>query len=190
VQVYARLEKLSKLKAGRSAQSRYAALLNILIKGSCSMNKFLEDYLDRLGDLHDDCKLAIGGLPQDALDWKPSPSMNSIGVLIIHLIGAERYWFGDFIMKEPSGRNRDQEFQTTGLDHLDLTHKLDDSLAYIQKSLDKLTIQELEEVRISPRDGRRFTIGWAIFHVLKHTALHLGHIEITRHMWEMRLENS
>ena len=86
------------------------------------MNKFFEDYLDRLGHLHEDCKLAIEGLSQDALDWKPGPSMNSIGVLIIHLIGAERYWFGDFIMKEPSGRNRDQEFQSNGLDPLELSH--------------------------------------------------------------------
>jgi len=153
------------------------------------MNKFFENYLDRLGDLHEDCKVAMDGLSQDALDWKPSPSMNSIGVLIIHLIGAERYWFGDFIMKEPSGRNRDQEFQTSGLDLLELSHRLDDALAYIQKALNQLTIQELKEIRISPRDGREFTIGWAILHVLKHTALHLGHIEVTRHMWEMRLPN-
>ena len=153
------------------------------------MNKFFEDYLDRLGDLHEDCKLAIDGLSQDALDWKPSPRMNSIGVLIIHLIGAELYWLGDFIMKEPSGRNRDQEFQSNGLDPLELSQRLDDALAYIQKALDKLTIQELKEIRVSPRDGREFTIGWAILHVLKHTALHLGHVEVTRHMWEMRSEN-
>jgi uncharacterized damage-inducible protein DinB len=153
------------------------------------MNKFFEDYLDRLGDLHEDCKSAIDGLSQDALDWKPSPRMNSIGVLIIHLIGAEQYWFGDFIMKEPSGRNRDQEFQSNGLDSLELSRRLDDALAYIQKALDTLTIQDLKEIRVSPRDGREFTIGWAKLHVLKHTALHLGHVEVTRHMWEMRSEN-
>jgi uncharacterized damage-inducible protein DinB len=153
------------------------------------VNKFFEDYLNRLGDLHEDCKLAIGGLSQDALDWKPGPSMNSIGVLIIHLIGAERYWFGDFIMKEPSGRNRDQEFQSHGLDSIELTRRLDDALAYIQTSFDTLSLEDLTQIRISPRDKREFTIGWAILHVMKHTALHLGHVEVTRHMWEMRLEN-
>jgi hypothetical protein len=153
------------------------------------MDKFFENYLDRLGDLHAGSKLAIEGLSQDALDWKPSPSMNSIGVLIIHLIGAERYWFGDVVMKEPSGRNRDQEFQSNGLDPLELSHRLDGALAYIEKSLEQLTIQELKEIRISPRDGREFTIGWGMLHILKHTALHLGHVEVTRHMWEMRLEN-
>jgi len=151
------------------------------------MITFFEDYLDRLGDLHEDCKLAIAGLSQDALDWKPGPGMNSIGVLIVHLIGAERYWFGDFIRREPSGRKRDQEFQSNGLDPEELSQRLDDALGYIEKSLDSMTNQELDEIRISPRDGQEFTIGWAILHVLKHTALHLGHIEVTRHMWEMRL---
>lgn len=153
------------------------------------MNKLFEDFLDRLGNLHEDCKLAIDGLSQDALDWKPAPSMNSVGVLIIHLIGAERYWFGDVVMKEPSGRNQDQEFQSHGLDSLELTRRLDDALAYIRNSLDTLSLADLMEIRISPRDGEEFTIAWSMFHVLKHTALHLGHIEVTRHMWEMRLAN-
>ena len=153
------------------------------------MNKLFEDYLDRLDDTHEECKLAIDGLSRDALDWTPSPRMNSIGVLIIHLIGAERYWFGDVVMKEPSGRNRDQEFQSHGLDSLELTRRLDDALAYIQSSLDTLSHKDLTETRISPRDGEEFTIGWSMFHVLKHNALHLGHIEVTRHIWEMRLAN-
>jgi uncharacterized damage-inducible protein DinB len=150
------------------------------------MNKFFEDYLDRLGDFHEECKSAVDGLSQDALDWKPAAHMNSIGVLIVHLVGAERYWLGDVVMKEPSGRNRDQEFQSQGLDASELTRRLDDAFAYIQESLEKLSLEDLTEIRISPRDGQEFTIGWALLHVLRHTAHHLGHIETTRHMWEMR----
>ncbi len=153
------------------------------------MNKFFEDFLDRLGDTHNDCKLAIDGLSQDALDWTPGPGMNSIGVLIIHLIGAERYWIGDVVMQEPSGRNRDQEFKSHGLDSFELTRRLDDALAYIQNSLDTLSLEDLTKIRISPRDSEEFTIGWSISHVLKHNALHLGHIEVTRHMWELRSAN-
>ena len=153
------------------------------------MNTFFEDYLERLGDTHKDCTSALDGLSQDALDWKPTPGMNSIGVLIIHLIGAERYWFGDVVMHEPSSRNRDQEFHSRGLDSLELTRRLDDALTYIQNSLDTLSLADLTENRISPRDGEVFTIGWSMLHVLKHNALHLGHIEAARHMWEMGLSN-
>jgi hypothetical protein len=29
-------------------------------------------------------------------------------------------------------------------------------------------------------------VGWALCHILKHTALHLGHLQITRQLWEQR----
>ena len=65
---------------------------------------FVEDYLERLQDLHGAIERAIEGLPQAALDWVPGPDMNSLA------------------------------------------------------------------------------------HALEHTALHLGHIQITRQLWEQRQE--
>lgn len=150
------------------------------------MEKFYADYVDRLRDLHQDCQRVLDGLPQEALDWKPSPDMNSIGVLVVHIVGAERYWFGDVVLDEPSGRQRDQEFTTTGLDPSELNQRLDDSLVYIEEALCSLSLEALNEDRISPRDGRIATIGWSLLHVLKHTGLHLGHMEATRHMWELK----
>lgn len=149
------------------------------------MEKFYDDYVDRLRDLHQDCQRVLDGLPQEALDWKPSPDMNSIGVLVVHIIGAERYWFGDVVLDEPSGRQRDQEFTTSGLDPSELNQRLDDSLVFIEKALCSLSLEALNEDRTSPRDGRIATIGWSLLHVLKHTGLHLGHMEATRHMWEL-----
>ncbi|NIS83076.1 MAG: DUF664 domain-containing protein [Anaerolineales bacterium] len=139
-----------------------------------------------MGDLHEECKMVMNGLSQDALDWKPGRRMNSIGILVVHLIGAERYWFGDVVMQETSGRQRDQEFQSRGLNSIELARRLDDALGYIRNSLDSLSLEDLTEIRTSPRDGTEFTIGWSILHVLRHTALHLGHMEDVRHMWGMR----
>lgn len=150
------------------------------------MDKFYEDYVDRLKDLHQDCQRVVDGLPQEALDWKPSPDMNSIGVLVVHIIGAERYWVGDVVLDEPSGRQRDQEFATSGLNPSELSQRLDDALDYIEHSLGSLTLTALTEERASPRDGEIVTVGWSLLHVLKHTGLHLGHMEATRHMWEIR----
>ena len=50
--------------------------------------------------------------------------------------------------------------------------------------LDGLSLEELEELRISPRDGRQFTVGWSLAHALEHTAIHVGHAQITRQLWE------
>jgi hypothetical protein len=88
-------------------------------------------------------------------------------------------------MDEPSGRQRDQEFAINGLDSSELSQRLDDALDYVEQSLGSLNLTVLTEERASPRDGEIVTVGWSLLHVLKHTGLHLGHMEATRHMWEL-----
>ncbi|MBN1815415.1 MAG: DinB family protein [Anaerolineae bacterium] len=150
------------------------------------MLKLLEDYLERLDGLHAEISRAIDGLPQAALDWVPVHDMNSLGVLVVHITGAERYWIGDVAGRDPSGRDRDAEFETSGVDGATLKRRLDDMSAYVRGVLDRLALSELEAVRISPRDGREFTVAWCLAHALEHTAIHLGHIQIVRQLWDQR----
>ena len=153
------------------------------------MKKFFDDYLKNLNELHDDVRSAIEGLPQTALDWIPYPGFNSISVLTVHIAGAERFWLSDVIAGIDSGRDRDAEFQVHNLKPEVLTAGLADSWEFVQGALTKLTLQDLDAKRISPRDGREFTVGWALGHVLKHTALHVGHIQITRQLWDNQSGN-
>jgi uncharacterized damage-inducible protein DinB len=147
------------------------------------MQTFFEDYLDILQACHADILKALDGLPPAALDWVSGPEMNSISIMVFHLTGAERYWIGDVAAQEPSGRDRDSEFKVHDVGMNTVRKRLDDSLAYSRKTLEKLTLQDLEESRTSPRDGREFTVAWALLHALEHAALHLGHIQITRQLW-------
>lgn len=150
------------------------------------MQAFFAEYLDRLEALHGHIERAIEGLSQAALDWVPGPDINSLCVLVIHVAGAERYWFGDVVARDPSGRDRDAEFRASGLDAATLAKRLRDALAYSRGVLENLTLQDLETPRLSPRDGKEFTIGWALAHALEHTALHVGHMQIMRQLWERR----
>jgi uncharacterized damage-inducible protein DinB len=150
------------------------------------MQSFFTNYLDNLLEYHAEIRNAIKGLPANALNWVSGAEINSINVLITHLIGAERYWIGDVIFGEPSGRDRDAEFKVEGLSETELVQKLSEIESYLQNRVATLTLQELEEQRISPRNGREVTLGWALCHALKHTALHLGHIQITRQLWEQQ----
>jgi uncharacterized damage-inducible protein DinB len=150
------------------------------------MDQIFKDYLDLFAQLHANCKDLISGLPKRSLDWRPGEDMNSMCVLVTHLTGAERYWIGDVAMGEPSGRNRDDEFLAKEMSAEELIKKLDDSLAYIQAAFERLMVDDLSKTRVSPRDGREFSIGWAISHALEHTALHVGHIQITRQLLEER----
>lgn len=150
------------------------------------MQPFCEDYLKNLQELHSDIQSAVEGLPHTALDWSPGHSLNSLSVLIVHLTGAERYWLGDVVARVPSGRDREAEFQVRDIGIETLTNRLTDGLVYARSLLEMLTLQDLETSRISPRNKREVTVAWALNHALKHTALHAGHIQITRQLWEQQ----
>jgi uncharacterized damage-inducible protein DinB len=150
------------------------------------MIPILRDYLDSLTALHDDIKQAIATLPTAAFDWVPGPEMNSIAVLIVHTVGAERYWIGEVAGGQPSGRDRPAEFQTEGLNETDLVRHLDGALAVSEGTLAQLMPEDLTALRHSAIHNRDCTAMWALLHALKHTATHLGHIQLTRQMWEER----
>ena len=144
------------------------------------MEQILKDHLDVLEALHEGCVSQISGMTQDELDWRPDEDMNSLAILAAHIAGAERYWIGDVVMGESSGRDRDKEFATTGVSWKALSDQMDSALKYSRGAFKRLATDQLGEVRTSPRDGRKYTVAWSIAHVLEHTALHLGHMQITK----------
>ncbi|MBW1696501.1 MAG: DUF664 domain-containing protein [Deltaproteobacteria bacterium] len=150
------------------------------------MHSLFEDYFNCLQGLHDDIKKCIDGLPQEALYWVPGAEMNSLCVIAVHVAGSQRYWIGDIISQEDSKRDRDAEFRARGLDAVELTKRLDESLAYTKGILERLRLEDLETICVSPKDDRKFTKGWVLWHVLEHVANHLGHAQLTRQLWEQR----
>jgi uncharacterized damage-inducible protein DinB len=150
------------------------------------MQLFAEEFLNTFQTLHAEIERAVESLPQAALDWVPGPDMNSLAVLVTHVAGSERYWIGDVIAGEPSGRDRPAEFRTSGLDVETLKGRLAGSLAYVRGVLERLTLQDLETTCVSPRDNRQLTVAWCLNHALAHTATHMGHIQLTRQLWDQR----
>ena len=150
------------------------------------MQRFFADYLKRLEELHGDIEQAIEGLPDPALDWVAGRDMNSIGVLVVHVCGAERYWIGDVVARDSSGRDREAEFGVQGLGAPALKERLANALACVRGVLEELSAEQLEDVRVSPRNERQSTVGWSLTHALAHTALHAGHIQLTRQLWDRR----
>ena len=79
-------------------------------------------------------------------------------------------------------RDRDAEFQVKGIAPDALAQRLADSRTYIASILENLTLADLDTKRTMRT--REVTVGWVIGHALKHTATHLGHIQVMRDMWE------
>ena len=147
---------------------------------------FYTDLYSQFHELHDDLAKAIDDLPPEALDWVPGAEMNSIAVLIVHLCGAERYWLGDVALGDSSGRVREEEFKTRGLTAVELRQRLAAADEYARQALSHLSPANIDSIRVSPRDGKTFPLGWCLPYVLKHSAMHLGHIQITRQLWEQK----
>ena len=151
------------------------------------MEAFFESYLDRLEELYREAEAAIEGLPVEALDWSPGPEMNSIAVLLVHLAGSVRYWVGDVAGGEPSGRDREAEFQVRSLGPEVLKKRLDESLQASRDVVQRLSLRDLAVVHPSSVDGDEFTSAWALLHALEHAAIHLGHIQLMRQLWDQQV---
>lgn len=146
------------------------------------MQTFYTDCLNNLQELHNDVVNTIEGLPLEALDWSPKEGVNSITVLIVHLTGSQRFLFGEVIGGVDIHRDRDAEFLAKGLTPDELKQRLSDNLTYITDVLEPLTLADLE--RKCMFRTREVTVGWVIGHALKHTATHLGHIQVMRDLWD------
>jgi hypothetical protein len=144
------------------------------------------DYLKELESLYGEAAKAIDGLPQEAFDWIPAPGANTICVLIAHMTGAQRFLVGDMIGNIPSYRVRQAEFEAKGLDQAALTAMLGQAMTVSRDALEKLTITALESTQPNVKDGRSFTTTFALNHALAHTAVHVGHLQMTRLMWDMK----
>jgi uncharacterized damage-inducible protein DinB len=150
------------------------------------MSNFYDDLFDRFHEIHTDLIKAVDGLPDAALDWTPGAETNSINVLIVHLTASEKYWIGAVALGEPTDRVRDEEFQARGLTAAELNQRLTAADEYVRQALPRFTLADLETVRKSPRNEKAFSVGWCILHALEHSALHLGHIQLTRQLWEQK----
>ena len=150
------------------------------------MDPLFRDMQERFETLYKAIETAVADLPADMLDWKPGPDMNSIAVILAHTAGAWRYWVGDVAGGLPSGRVRSTEFETRGVDAAEMLERLRAALDTTREVLAGVEVARLGEVRTAGMFDEQRTVGWALLHALEHTALHAGHIQLTRQLWDSR----
>lgn len=150
------------------------------------MHAELDHYLLFLEAQHQKIGQLLAGLPAAALNWRPlaegGESTNSIAVLVTHTLGAERYWLGEIFGGRPIARNREAEFVVTVDDPAALPRALAEADRFARAALTETPPGRLEE--IMPARGEMVTGRWAALHALEHTALHLGHLQLTAQLWQ------
>lgn len=154
------------------------------------MSLELPSYLERIEDLRGQIRGLIQSLPTDdlpeALNWRPiegqeDHATNSLGVMALHAAGAEHFWIGEVIGGLPATRNRSAEFQSQLQDVHTILERLNIVGAETRTILTWLNGNNLDEIR-DVRD-KQLTVRWCILHVIDHTALHLGQMQLTYQLW-------
>lgn len=146
----------------------------------------LENYLSRLDDLRGQMIALLRDLPAEALNWRPiaesnDHATNSLAVLAVHSAGAEHFWVAEVIGGYPATRQRASEFVVVAESAEEITHILEKTAAETRSVLSALSQTDLGESRRV--EGREIPIRWCLLHVIDHTSLHLGHMQITYQLW-------
>ena len=130
---------------------------------------------------------AIEGLENTELNWRPSPSSNTIGILLKHIAVAEVVLVHEVTGGQEKPPDRPDEFE---MDHFQI-EALREELAHVQATtkqiLAELPEEEMTEARpIFARTlGREVQINvhWALMHAIEHAAQHIGQIFYIRKIY-------
>jgi hypothetical protein len=122
----------------------------------------------------------LDGLDHRQLRWRPAPTANSLGVIVVHLGYAERLWLRAIFAGEPMDMGwRSHMFE------LPENWSVDDVVAFYRTEtaaadsvLDRAVSFDL------PSSGqlRPTTLRWVVYHLIEETGRHVGHMDITREL--------
>ena len=133
-----------------------------------------------LQHLRDSAIFKVEGLDATQLRWRPTPTANSLGVLVVHLGYSERLW----LRAISAGEEMDMAWRARMFELPDGWGAEEAVAFYREESrradavLDRVTSLD------PPSRGsfRPTTFRWAVFHLLEETARHVGHMDITREL--------
>lgn len=131
----------------------------------------------------------IEGLSDEELNTPvPLPEANTLAALATHTIGAGEYWTLNLVGGKEIPRDRPAEFRAVGHGP-DLIARYESWICALQTMLATLPPTALGPLPNPPAGRRIRAIGDApisgrdcLLHAIEHTALHLGHIQLTRQL--------
>lgn len=129
----------------------------------------------------------LDGLPEEAVNWRPPmPDTNTIYAIGTHVVGSTRWWLNKAAGREIE-RDRSAEFRAEG------------SLASLREALQANARESRSLLTSLPASAfeapRQVTMGgqpqqWSgrecVLHTIEHMATHLGHLQLTRQLWEAK----
>lgn len=106
------------------------------------------------------------------------PESNTLFALATHLVASGEYWTLVTVGKREIPRDRPAEFHATGRVE-ELRTRYEHWIRDVHEVLDVFPDERLDEP-VAERRGESYNAREALLHAVEHSALHLGHIQLTR----------
>ena len=151
------------------------------------MTTDIQDFIERFDLLRDQLKEAIQGMSGEELNWRPlGEDTSSPWVLVTHICGNWGFWVHQVVGGIDVRRDRDAEFTAKGTEVAELEALVDRTSETTHKVLRGLSGDDLGETR-EPRPGATpVTLRRAMLNCLTHVHEHLGHLGMTKQLYEER----
>ena len=133
-----------------------------------------------LQHLRDSAIFKVEGLDHQQLRWRPAPTANSLGVLVVHLGYTERLWLRAICAGEPM----DLAWRARMFELPDAWGTDEVVAFYREESACADAVLDAAGTLDGPSRGdfRPTTYRWAVFHLIEEAARHVGHMDITREL--------
>jgi hypothetical protein len=130
-------------------------------------------------------------IPEEALNsWKPAAAqegggeMNTFAAIAIHTASAGRWMLVHQAFGEEFSRDREGEFHATA-SRAAIEAKFQEWLGDLRERLERLDDVDLTQMPPTVRDTRpNWTRSHWLIHMVDHTGIHLGHLQIQRQLWD------
>jgi uncharacterized damage-inducible protein DinB len=141
-------------------------------------DEFVNAVADVLEDLRRQVVEAVADLDDEDVNRRFPGLRNTVGILLRHIAGSERYWVQGIVGGATVLRHRDAEFGSDRLEKAVLLATLRTVGEESARVLAQVTPERLAgTVRVERAGGSaEVTRAWALLHAVQHLAYHLGQI--------------
>lgn len=133
-----------------------------------------------LEHLRESAIIKVEALDAAQLRWRPSPTANSLGVIVVHLGYTERLWLRAIW----AGEQMDMGWRAHMFELPD-GWGVEDAVAFYRAESARAdaVLNQATSFDLPSRGGfRPTTLRWAVFHLIEEAARHVGHMDITREL--------
>jgi uncharacterized damage-inducible protein DinB len=136
----------------------------------------------------------------DVTTWRPRPGGQSIGAMLLHMIGVEIFWFEQFVLD----RDFDPEEKKLLMSgEIDVDNGVwpdapSQPLSWYFDLHDRYRARTLESIKLWPPpgslkdragEGDQYSTLWVLGHVIQHEAYHGGQVVMLYDLWQHRAQS-